>query len=59
LLVSPKCPHSLFPNSRYDLDVCRKRHDEFFKRQFEETEEVTRARDEKRYISDLLSKFEN
>lgn len=38
------------------MDICRKRHDEFFKTQFEQTDEVERARDEKRYISDLLSK---
>ena len=25
------CPHGLFPNTRYDLGPCQKRHDNYFK----------------------------
>ena len=25
------CPHDLFPNTKYDLGLCEKRHDNFFK----------------------------
>ena len=48
---------SLFPNSKYDLGLCRKRHDKFFIKQFEETPESERAVHERRYIVDLLSKL--
>jgi hypothetical protein len=28
------CPHDLFPNTRSDLGPCKKRHDQYFKQQF-------------------------
>jgi hypothetical protein len=55
-LISEKCPHSLFPNSKYDLGLCKKRHEPYFKTQFESTNELDRAYNEKRYITELLSK---
>lgn len=29
------CPHDLFPNTKSDLGKCKKRHDQYFKQQFE------------------------
>jgi hypothetical protein len=29
------CPHDLFPNTKSDLGPCKKRHDQFYKQQFE------------------------
>lgn len=29
------CPHDLFPNTKSDLGPCKKRHDQFFKQQFD------------------------
>ena len=47
------CPHDLFPNTKCDLGKCTKRHDGYFKRQFEE--DPTRHNNELRYINDTLS----
>ena len=50
------CPHELFPNTKYDLGPCPKRHDDFFKIQFIKKKTLEKFKDEKNYIKDALSK---
>ena len=51
------CPYDLFPNTKYDLGMCPKRHDKFFKRQFLEASEGERQKYEKRFIEETISKY--
>ena len=41
------CPHGLFPNTKYDLGFCNKRHEDFFENQFKLADEVERNRYER------------
>ena len=51
------CPNDLFPNTKYDLGPCNKRHDEFFKNQFLNTTENERLKYEKKAIDEAISMF--
>ena len=50
------CPHELFPNTKFDLGLCPKRHDEFFKKQFKVVSEEDRIHYEKKFIEETMSK---
>ena len=50
------CPYELFPNTKYDLGQCPKRHDEFFKKQFLSIADQEKGKHERRYIDDAISK---
>jgi hypothetical protein len=49
------CPYELFPNTKYDLGQCPKRHDEYFKRQFKSVNDDEKAHFEKKVIDETIS----
>lgn len=51
------CPHDLFPNTKYDLGVCHKRHDEIYKKMYLEDE--NRHVFEKKYINETINLIES
>jgi len=51
------CPHDLFPNTKCDLGVCTKRHDEHFKKMFLQDE--NRFAHERRYINETIRLIES
>ena len=52
------CPYDLFPNTKYDLGICPRRHDKFFKTQFLSDNEQDKQRYESKFISETISLFE-
>jgi len=46
------CPHDLFPNTKCDLGVCKKSHDEHLKKMF--FQDPNRIPYEKRYINETI-----
>ena len=51
------CPHELFPNTKFDMGVCLNRHDEFFKKQFNQMPEEERNTYERKYIDETIRKL--
>jgi RNA-binding protein Luc7-like 2 len=51
------CPHNLFPNTKFDLGECKKRHDEFFRQMLQADED--RYFHEKRYIQETINLFDS
>lgn len=51
------CPQNLFPNSKYDFGACDKRHDDFFKLQFEKERDLKRLIHEKNYLEATYKLF--
>jgi RNA-binding protein Luc7-like 2 len=49
------CPHDLFPNTKYDLGPCKKRHDEYLRRAFENEPDEKKAANERVYIQESIS----
>lgn len=52
------CPHQLFPNTKYDMRPCPKRHDEFFEKQFKVADEKERLYYEKKFVDETIRVFE-
>jgi len=50
------CPHDLFPNTKADLGPCPRRHDEYYKKLFEQEPEKERLRE--RYEGELMEELE-
>lgn len=51
------CPHELFPNTRFEMGHCDKRHDEFFKKQFFLLTDDDRLPFELKYIDETITAF--
>lgn len=51
------CPHELFPNTRFEMGHCEKRHDEFFKKQFFLLTDDDRLPYEIKYIDETIASF--
>lgn len=51
------CPNDLFPNTKWDLGPCHKRHDEFFKNQYLGATESEKIKFEKKSTDEAISKF--
>lgn len=51
------CPHELFPNTRFEMGHCDKRHDEFFKKQFFLLTDDDRLPFELKYIDETIAAF--
>ena len=51
------CPNGLFPNTRYDMGACNKRHDQFFSEQFYMDQTLKKYNFEKLYIENALKMF--
>jgi RNA-binding protein Luc7-like 2 len=51
------CPHELFPNTRFEMGHCDKRHDEFFKKQFFLLTDDDRLPYELKYIDETVASF--
>lgn len=54
LISLDTCYKDLFPNTAYDDGPCKLRHDEFFKRQFEDDAEERRAEHEYVIIKQVI-----
>ena len=52
------CPADLFPNTKYDQGACKKRHDDFFKLQFNREHDLKRLLFERAYILETMKSFE-
>lgn len=52
------CPADLFPNTRYDQGPCKRRHDDFFKIQFDREHDLKKLLFERGYILDTIRSFE-
>ena len=52
------CPHGFFPNTKYDLKSCSKRHDDIFKMQFENDKHERKLFYEKDFLDETLALFE-
>lgn len=51
------CPHELFPNTRFEMGHCEKRHDEFFKKQFFLLTDDERLPYELKYIDETIGRL--
>lgn len=51
------CPHELFPNTRFEMGHCEKRHDEFFKKQFFLLTDDERLPFELKYIDETIGRL--
>jgi LUC7 N_terminus len=51
------CPHELFPNTRFEMGHCSKRHDEFFKKQFFLLTDDDRLPYELKYIDETIGRL--
>jgi len=51
------CPHDLFPNTKCDLGKCNKRHEDYFRFDFER--DPNRHQYEKKYIQDAINLFDS
>ena len=56
-LVS-ECPYDYFPNTKYDMGRCEKRHDQYFLQQFKKDKSLIKLKNEKNYLEDTIKKFE-
>ena len=53
------CPHDFFPNTKYDMKPCRRRHDDFFKTQFDNDQSTDKIYDHQDFLDETLKIFED
>ena len=51
------CPNDLFPNTKADIGPCEKRHDDFLKEQFINSNDAEKESFERKYEAELIEQL--